>query len=210
LRRARYILTPLAADLPGMSAFLEIDEPGATLAVPGAQAHPGATLAEAAAIAGVSVHTLRRLVRSGRLAAELVNGDRGPEYRISLSALASLAPGHPGAHAGADRVTLAPAQAGATVAATVAHRGARVRELEEEVAWLRERLSAADQREADLRAQLATAISATDRLAEAVAAAQARRFPWQPTSPDHASANTHGPRRRWRLTWWPRRAVAAS
>jgi hypothetical protein len=48
------------------------------------------TLHDAAAAIGLSVATLRRHIRSGRLRAERIRGKYGPEYRIAPRALTAL------------------------------------------------------------------------------------------------------------------------
>ncbi|HEX7126912.1 MAG TPA: hypothetical protein VF406_14230 [Thermodesulfobacteriota bacterium] len=48
------------------------------------------TLHDAAAAVGLSVPTLRRHIRSGRLRAERIRGKYGPEYRVDARALAVL------------------------------------------------------------------------------------------------------------------------
>ncbi len=48
------------------------------------------TLPQAAAAVGLSVSTLRRHIRRGRLRARQIRGKYGPEYRITPTALAAL------------------------------------------------------------------------------------------------------------------------
>ena len=51
----------------------------------------GLTIGQAAAITGLHKNTIRAYIKQGRLAAEVVRGKYGVEYRISRPALAALA-----------------------------------------------------------------------------------------------------------------------
>jgi len=87
--------TPGPATLPhGYPAGMDTDS---TLHDPTTTKHPATdteqgtiTLPAAAALSGMGVRALRRLIKSGKLPAELLPGPHGTEYRIPAAALAAL------------------------------------------------------------------------------------------------------------------------
>ena len=97
------------------------------------------TLSDAAAELGVSVKTVRRAIKSGRVPARLVDGPRGPEYRVDIRALNTGGP-----RIGKDRVrtphrtpVLASAPASSIAPEEINQLAERLASLEAEVNQLR-------------------------------------------------------------------------
>lgn len=107
-------------------------------------------LPEAAAAVGLSVSTLRRHIRSGRLRAERVRGKYGPEYRITYAALAALGlpvrrlPPRPAASPTPDRIWRDALTAVARLAAALEPLPAELTALRREVRRLRQTLAGRD------------------------------------------------------------------
>ncbi len=129
---------------------------------------------ECASLLGVSVCTVRRWVKSGRLAATQIVGKNGPEHRITLGSMRTVSE-YP-----TQSRTVRPTQPAAAQGEQVAI-AALVQQLEH------------------LRAVNAQLAATNATLAAALAASERRQRPWQATSPEPVCPNGSQPRR-W---WWP-------
>jgi excisionase family DNA binding protein len=131
---------------PGEHSPLELEastsEPTRTQSPPEVE---GLSVTDAAGAYGVSVSTIRRLLKSGKLAGVLVPGPKGSEYRVRGSDLEALGYRVRGTVPGA---TLTAARAGAEVEAL----SAKVSELEARLDLERVRRESAE-REAEVLAQ---------------------------------------------------------
>lgn len=131
---------------PGEHSPLELEastsEPARTQSSPEVE---GLSVTDAASAYGVSVSTLRRLLKSGKLAGAMVPGPKGSEYRVRGSDLEALGYRARGTVSGA---VLTAARAGAEVESL----SAKVSELEARLDLERVRREAAE-REAEVLSQ---------------------------------------------------------
>lgn len=140
----------------------------------GSEQVDGLTLTDAASAYGVSVPTLRRLLKAGKLpGAGKVPGPKGTEYRIPAGALEALG------------YKPKQSQAGAVLTASRAELetellGARVRELEASLETERVLRAAAEKETELLRANLEDLRSALSKLPPALEPAPRARRWWKP------------------------------
>jgi excisionase family DNA binding protein len=182
------------------TAFLELEHPLQT--VPPDLAQTTHTVSECASLLGISVCTVRRMIKDGRLPARQVKGPHGLEWRVTLGAMHSV--GSAWAEGGQRVHPLQSVQRVDTgevaqLRAQLSAAAEREADLQQAISWLRARLVHAEEREGEHLATVADLRASVADLVRLLQEERASRRPWAACSLEPTGVT---PRRWW--AWWRR------